>query len=336
MAAAAAAMATVTTTAAPHSQPCKDAPIWPRTRALRHRQRCGRGAGGARRAGVRGLRRGGRRHQRALHRHRRWPPSTASAMCSSQRPAPAPAATSPPSSGPRRGTSGRRGPTASSLPTLSSPWPWIAGSRTTWCSGTPIPDLINCSSCPMCSIFYLFLNFFFSLYVFSFQANESEAELTKVTSKVYFDITIDGKPTGRTVMGFFGNTVPKTAGEKGVGKSGKPLYYKGTTFHRIIPGFMIQGGDTANGNGTGCDSTYGSIFPDENFKINHSAPELGRSNRLLIMGYSLCCCYRLDGNHVVFGKVLSGMGVVYKIEAEGTQTGAPRCKVVISDSGELK
>ncbi|KAF0923621.1 hypothetical protein E2562_006606 [Oryza meyeriana var. granulata] len=172
--------------------------------------------------------------------------------------------------------------------------------------------------------------------VLTMAANESEAELTKVTSKVYFDITIDGKPTGRTVMGFFGNTVPKTAGEKGVGKSGKPLYYKGTTFHRIIPGFMIQGGDTANGNGTGCDSTYGSIFPDENFKINHSAPELGRSNRLLIMGYSLCCCYRLDGNHVVFGKVLSGMGVVYKIEAEGTQTGAPRCKVVISDSGELK
>nr|XP_025882140.1 peptidyl-prolyl cis-trans isomerase CYP20-1 isoform X1 [Oryza sativa Japonica Group] len=190
------------------------------------------------------------------------------------------------------------------------------------------------------------------------QAVESEAELTKVTTKVFFDITINGKPAdcfylvviGRIVMGLFGNTVPKTAenfraictGEKGLGKSGKPLSYKGTPFHRIIPGFMIQGGDTVSGNGTGCDSIYGGMFPDENFKINHSAPGLlsmanyakdTNGSQFFITTVKLT---RLDGKHVVFGKVLSGMDVVYKIEAEGSQSGTPRSKVLISDSGELK
>ncbi|KAK8456174.1 hypothetical protein SEVIR_4G286201v4 [Setaria viridis] len=105
-----------------------------------------------------------------------------------------------------------------------------------------------------------------------------DESLTKVTVKTFFDIEIDGKPTGRIILGLFGETVPKTAenfralctGEKGIGKAGKPLYYKGSTFHRIIPEFMIQGGDFTNFNGTGGESIYGSVFPDENFKLNHT------------------------------------------------------------------
>ncbi|XP_019179255.1 PREDICTED: peptidyl-prolyl cis-trans isomerase CYP19-3-like [Ipomoea nil] len=65
-------------------------------------------------------------------------------------------------------------------------------------------------------------------------------------------------------------------GEKGIGNSGKPLHYKGSAFHRIIPGFMCQGGDFTRGNGTGGESIYGLKFEDENFKLKHTEPGLRR------------------------------------------------------------
>ena len=173
--------------------------------------------------------------------------------------------------------------------------------------------------------------------------------LDTVTEKVYFDITIDGEAAGRIVFGLFGNTVPKTAanfatlttGEAGNGNSGKPLHFKGSHFHRIIPGFMAQGGDFTNGNGTGGESIYGSKFPDENFHLKHSKPYLlsmanaGPNTNGSQFFITFAVTSWLDGRHTVFGEVLEGFDVINKLEKIGSGSGSTSKKAVIEDCGKL-
>ena len=168
---------------------------------------------------------------------------------------------------------------------------------------------------------------------------------------VYFDIQHGNKSLGKIVMQLYKDIVPKTAenfralctGDKGLGKvSGKPLHYKGSTFHRVIKDFMIQGGDFTNGDGTGGESIYGEKFADENFKLKHTKAGLLSSANAgpNTNGSQFFITSRetphLDGKHVVFGEVVEGMDVALEIElVSKNENDKPDVDVVIVDCGMM-
>ena len=166
---------------------------------------------------------------------------------------------------------------------------------------------------------------------------------------VLIDIEIGGEPAGKIVMELRGDVVPKTCenfralctGEKGKGTSGKPLHFKGSSFHRVITNFMCQGGDFTRGDGTGGESIYGAKFEDENFQLKHTGPGiLSMANagpNTNGSQFFLCTAETswLNGKHCVFGSVTKGMDVVKAIEAVGSQSGATSKKVVVADCGQL-
>jgi peptidylprolyl isomerase len=160
--------------------------------------------------------------------------------------------------------------------------------------------------------------------------------------RVALDVKIGDEAAGTVVLELFADVVPKTAenfralctGEKGMGYAGSP-------FHRIIPEFMIQGGDFTRGNGTGGKSIYGDRFPDENFQIKHTEAGLlsmanaGPNTNGSQFFITVAATPWLDGKHVVFGKVVEGMDVIRAMEAVGSRSGETSKPVMLEACREI-
>lgn len=177
--------------------------------------------------------------------------------------------------------------------------------------------------------------------------------MSTTNPQVFFDISIGGAPTGRIVFELYADTVPRTAenfralctGEKGNGRSGKPLHYKGSKFHRVIRGFMCQGGDFTRDNGTGGESIYGEKFADESFSgkagvhgkkgllsMANAGPDTNGSQFFI----TTVPTPHLNNRHVVFGEIVKGYEVVEAIESGATgPRDRPVKDVVIADCGQL-
>eukprot|EP01090_Pellita_catalonica_P016351 TRINITY_DN4648_c0_g1_i1.p1 TRINITY_DN4648_c0_g1~~TRINITY_DN4648_c0_g1_i1.p1 ORF type:complete len:223 (-),score=39.55 TRINITY_DN4648_c0_g1_i1:347-1015(-) len=166
---------------------------------------------------------------------------------------------------------------------------------------------------------------------------------------VFFDVTIGDQLIGRIKFQLYSDIVPRTAenfrqfctGE--FRKNNKPLGYKGCSFHRIIKGFMIQGGDFINGDGTGTLSIYGSKFDDENFTMKHTKPGLlsmahsGKDTNGCQFFITCDVAPWLDDKHVVFGEVIEdGLKIVRMIENVSVygKANKPKLQVKVSQCGQ--
>ncbi|GIX63452.1 peptidylprolyl isomerase [Babesia caballi] len=178
--------------------------------------------------------------------------------------------------------------------------------------------------------------------IFSYFASAATISEPTFTHRVTLDIAKDGELLGQLILGLYANEAPKTVKNfmslcEGHEINGRTYSYKGSVFHRIIPNFMVQGGDIVRGNGTGSISIYGDKFEDEGFVLSHGGPgalsmaNSGPNSNGSQFFITTVKTPWLDGRHVVFGRLMDGWTVLQEMELQGSASGATRSKVTIQN-----